>query len=369
MILSTAAQRAGLLAASLLGLAGAAGAQPGPPPANAAAPSDAASAAPATPPDATPPAPTAATPPPASPAPSDATDSSGSRIVGGYDAPRGKRPWQVEIRVSPTYVATGKAKYTRAELARAPLWNWTHFCGGVLIAPDWILTAAHCVQPRDQAKGLIVQLGTQDLRTQGWFFKMDRILINKLWSFEGGPEDIALAHLTPAPAPGSPAGPPTYRPIPIAGVAADFDPSAKGDNVLVTGWGRTTVNNPNAPPMTPGAAPRALAPVTPPVLQEVALVTVDRPTCQTAFPGADLVGTICAQGTPPAPGRPPKDSCNGDSGGPMVRARSRDDYVLVGLVSWGADKCGTAPGVYTGVEFYTAWIRQQMGADFAKLPK
>jgi secreted trypsin-like serine protease len=295
--------------------------------------------------------------------------SDGSRIVGGYDAPRGKRPWQAEIKVAPNYLATGKAKYSAAELARAPLWNWTHLCGGVLIAPGWIVTAAHCVTPRQQAKGLTVQLGTQDLRRPGWFFKMDRILINHLWSFEGGPEDIALVHLTPDADAKRPPGPPTYRPIPVAGFARDFDPSARGDSVLVTGWGRTSDDDPNAAPARPGAAPKPLTPVTPPILKEVRLSVVDTPSCRQAFPDADLSGALCAAGAPAAPGAAPKDSCNGDSGGPMIRERSPGDFVLVGLVSWGAARCGSKPGVYTGVEYYTAWFRQQMGADVALLAR
>ncbi len=286
--------------------------------------------------------------------------STGSRIVGGYDAPYGKRPWQAEIRT------LGQGKYTAAELQRAPLWNWTHLCGGVLIAPNWILTAAHCVTPELQKRNLLVQLGAQDLRQPGWFFTMDRVVANPWWSGEGRPEDIAIAHLKPSAAMPVPAGAPSYRPIPIAGFAANFGPSVKGQDVLVTGWGRTTEDNPNAA----RAASAELHPVTPPVLQEVKLTTVDRLTCANglhaagqSFQYADLVGTLCAAG---APGH---DSCNGDSGGPMVRERGRKEYVLVGLVSWGAPQCGTAPGVYTMVESYTKWISLVMGPDVAGIPK
>ena len=44
------------------------------------------------------------------------------RIVGGRDVPHGKQPWQVSFQ-------DGRE----------------HFCGGSLIAPQWILTAAHCL--------------------------------------------------------------------------------------------------------------------------------------------------------------------------------------------------------------------------------
>ncbi|MEZ5844041.1 MAG: trypsin-like serine protease [Hyphomicrobiaceae bacterium] len=55
------------------------------------------------------------------------------------------------------------------------------------------------------------------------------------------------------------------------------------------------------------------------------------------------------------------DSCNGDSGGPLMKIdfESRCPQ-LVGIVSWGARNCGNSlkPGVYTRVSSYIEWIRQ-----------
>ena len=58
-----------------------------------------------------------------------------------------------------------------------------------------------------------------------------------------------------------------------------------------------------------------------------------------------------------------KDSCVGDSGGPlMCRAPSDGTYKLIGLVSWGGDKCAQAhePGAYTRVEKYVDWIKKHV---------
>ena len=52
----------------------------------------------------------------------------GNKIVGGTDAASGEIPWQVALTDG----------------------TWTdiynlQFCGGTLISPDWVLTAAHCM--------------------------------------------------------------------------------------------------------------------------------------------------------------------------------------------------------------------------------
>lgn len=57
------------------------------------------------------------------------------------------------------------------------------------------------------------------------------------------------------------------------------------------------------------------------------------------------------------------DSCNGDSGAPLVAAnfRAGNNY-LVGIVSFGPERCGTynQPGVYTRIDKYIDWILNRM---------
>ena len=70
-----------------------------------------------------------------------------SRIVGGQTAPPDMAPWQVSLQ------------YGRAG-------RWNHFCGGSLIHPSWVLTAAHCI---DDARldDVSVEHGSQSLASGG----------------------------------------------------------------------------------------------------------------------------------------------------------------------------------------------------------
>ena len=56
-----------------------------------------------------------------------------------------------------------------------------------------------------------------------------------------------------------------------------------------------------------------------------------------------------------------KDSCSGDSGGPlMIKRHKRLDTHMtqIGVVSWGLDQCGNegVPGIYTNVRYFLSWI-------------
>uniref|UniRef100_A0A182KE11 Peptidase S1 domain-containing protein n=1 Tax=Anopheles christyi TaxID=43041 RepID=A0A182KE11_9DIPT len=60
-------------------------------------------------------------------------------------------------------------------------------------------------------------------------------------------------------------------------------------------------------------------------------------------------------------GLPRRDVCHGDSGGALMR-RESSRWVLVGIVSFGAHRCGKPlPGVYTNVAQYIHWIQWAIG--------
>ena len=99
------------------------------------------------------------------------------------------------------------------------------------------------------------------------------------------------------------------------------------------------------------------------VLQQVVLRTISSRTCELQdwyglpkydFQKSTMICAGYAQGG--------KDSCEADSGGPLVCRAPSGRWKLIGLVSWGPATCATPkkPGVYTRVEHYLDWIKERV---------
>ena len=199
------------------------------------------------------------------------------------------------------------------------------FCGGVVVGPTTVLTAAHCMTedvlgaPPDRTGDLKVIADRTDLYSDGG----REIAVRETWvnpayddaSNSGDFAVLTLAESLPAAS--------------VIGMAAAGDSAYEpGTEAVVYGWGDTTGF---------GAYPH--------VLRASRLHVLADALCERAYPGsADgtyRAGTMMCAGEA-AGGH---DACQGDSGGPLV-AQGR----LIGLVSWGSG-CGRPgrPGVYTRV--------------------
>lgn len=272
----------------------------------------------------------------------------GGRIVGGTIALPGSVPWQVQI-VTTNPITAAELEQDRALGVTRQAWETRHLCGGALIAPGWVLTAAHCfVDKRDGLRALnerAAALGAQDLRFTTPM-RIERVAIFGSYSRSGNKKnDVALVRIEPIPGQTNQAIAARAQPIRILGSRPGDRALALLDKVTVTGWGITGAHEDGD---VRDLAKRPLRQS--PELLEVGLQVKPQADCRDKVAGAAArgglgAGVICAGGA----ANESKDSCSGDSGGPMTRVQGRE-RVLVGLVSWGVG-CGIKgrPGLYANV--------------------
>jgi len=221
-----------------------------------------------------------------------------SLIVGGTEVVPGRFPYMVNLVTSSGFV----------------------FCGGSLVTPDVVLSAAHCAGFASK-----VYIGRHDVTDNSEVYEVFDIVQEVPHPNYSGTtldNDFVLLKLS-----GSSS---------VATVVLD-DGSASletGTDLNVMGWGTTSSAGSSSP-----------------VLLEVGVDYVTNTDCNTAYSGSILNSMMCAA----APGR---DACQGDSGGPLItKAATADADVQVGVVSWG-NGCALPgfPGVYARVSEGRPWI-------------
>ncbi|KAG7153382.1 CLIP domain-containing serine protease 2-like 1 [Homarus americanus] len=125
------------------------------------------------------------------------------------------------------------------------------------------------------------------------------------------------------------------RPVCLPSANHDTETFLGGRFATVSGWG-VTERGPDTQ-----------------ILQKVLLPFVNQDECNPHFNNGLLQEQICFGGDGP------RDSCFGDSGGPIVGTTANSPIsVLLGMVSFGQPSCGVAgvPAVYTNVASYRPWI-------------
>ncbi|KAL0127867.1 hypothetical protein PUN28_003247 [Cardiocondyla obscurior] len=235
------------------------------------------------------------------------------RIVGGKNADPGEWPWI------------------------AALFNaGRQFCGGSLIDDTHVLTAAHCVANMNSwdVARLTVRLGDYNIKTNTEIRHIERrvkrVVRHRGFNSRTLYNDVALLTLSE---------PVEFteqiRPICLPSGSQLYS----GKTATVIGWGSLRESGPQ-----------------PAILQEVSIPVWSNSECKfkygAAAPGGIVDSFLCA-------GRAAKDSCSGDSGGPLMVNDGR--WTQVGIVSWGIG-CGKGqyPGVYTRVTHFLPWIYKNL---------
>lgn len=242
---------------------------------------------------------------------------SNSRIVGGFDVGGpGEYPWIVSL-----------------------FYRNRFFCGGSLISPQFVLTAAHCVDMFG-AETPDVHLSRYDINQDftndapnSRIVSVETIHLHPDFDGRTFDFDVALIELSEAVD--------DIDPVELAsgidddGFATDAEDGAEA---TVIGWGALSEGGNMAD-----------------VLQEATVPIWSNQRCQEAFcPGSSSCADITPQMICAGLEEGGRDACQGDSGGPLLLSGTN---VQLGVVSWGVGcaRPGT-PGVYASIPVLKDWI-------------
>lgn len=230
------------------------------------------------------------------------TGTAQARIVGGERTSTANEPWVVFLTDASGF----------------------QFCGGTLVAPTKVVTAAHCTASAPDRKMFAV-VGRDDKDSKaGRSVAVARIWVSPTFQAVGSGLDVSvltLAESVPTPT------------LPLA-TAADSALYGAGTAARIYGWGATSEN---------GTASRYLLGATVPIREDSY--------CRSSASSYDPKLLTCAGFDSGG-----VDTCQGDSGGPLVAGGK-----LIGITSFG-DGCARAgkPGYYTRVGANSELIEKQI---------
>jgi trypsin len=209
------------------------------------------------------------------------------RIINGVDAPEGRYPYTVSLD-------TGSY----------------HFCGGSLIAPNVVLSAAHCYEPLDKAATRVIvnPYKLSDAASSDETFEIDSFVKHPSYQSLGGYDhDYVVIKLKGT------------SQNPYVRLNEDKSVPVVDSTLEVMGWGNTALSGYTGSD----------------TLQQVDVLTMSNAACEAKYTAAGFPGQIFDDSLCVAEVN--QGSCQGDSGGPLVVADNGDyNYdVQVGVVSWG----------------------------------
>ncbi|XP_076060295.1 trypsin I-P1-like [Oratosquilla oratoria] len=252
------------------------------------------------------------------------------RIVGGRGAALGEWPWQVALQQKDPYSGKGLGQH----------------CGGTLIHPSWILTAAHCIVDPIFKFALpppfwLVRVGEISLSAETpATYAVSKIITHKYFNAKTWDNDVALVKLRRG-----------LKLEDYGGLVNTICLPARnttfvGHHCMVTGWGRTKQHGSNSD-----------------LLQTIRVPVIPNGICRKAYQKVNTItqGMICAGWSEGGQG-----PCVGDSGGPLQCREGRGGpWVQAGITSWGVGCAEPGyPGVYIRVTEFLDWIYQHIDKNF-----
>ncbi|KAG5281170.1 hypothetical protein AALO_G00068180 [Alosa alosa] len=246
-----------------------------------------------------------------------ATEPLMTRVVNGVDAIPNSWPWQISLQ----YQRNGQ---------------WGHTCGGSLIATNWVMTAAHCINTDLTYRVFVGKHNLVQDEAGSKAITPEKMIVHEKWNpiFVAFGNDIALIKLSEHVTLSDSV---QLGCIPSAGSILTHDYPC-----YITGWGRLYTGGPIADN-----------------LQQALMPVVDHATCtKSDWWGPALRTTmVCAGGDGVVGG------CNGDSGGPLNCKNAEGTWEVHGIASFVSGLgCNfiRKPTVFTRVSAFNDWIDQAM---------